>query len=259
MAITVFANVIKSPIVSINGDKTEVAIKIDKVDIGMSGFIVKEIEKEHSVILKNVVVVDFKKDTNIATLKISEFNSLKSDALPHGKWDIKIGDLVSLAFGYSRGILIAPNEEIYHKITKNTKLGWIHPDIFATILSFNGHPTPLRADFEKMSNAVSAGLILIFLNNKVFTLDAKSFKILAIADVNIEQKSVNLPFYSRVLKIEANWFGEGSNELKDYEPHYYKLMVEANPQNRILYEIIKNSDKKLVHLLNNFKINEVSK
>jgi hypothetical protein len=153
-------------------------------------------------------------------------------------------------------MLIAPNEEIYYKITKHSELQWVHPDIFATILSFNGHPTPLRDDFTKMSISSSVGLVFIFLDKKVYTLDAKSFKILTITDAKLEQKEVHLPFYTRVPEIDDNWWGEGSGELEDYELHYYELMIKANPQNRVLYDIVKNGDEKLKELLEEFDIKE---
>lgn len=248
--------VVKSPVTSVNADETEVTIKIDKIDVGMSGFVVHKIAENHTIILKNAVVKSYDKDSKIATVALSEFNALKNNALPSGKWSVKVDDTVVLAFGYTRGMLIAPNEEIYYKITKHSKLQWVHPDIFATILSFNGHPTPLRDDFTKMSISSSVGLVFIFLDNKVYTLDAKSFKILTITDAKLEQKEVHLPFYTRVPEIDANWWGEGSSELDDYEPYYYELMVKANPQNRVLYDIVKNGDEKLKELLEEFDIKE---
>ena len=58
---------------------------------------------------------------------------------------MEVGDTALLAFGYSRAFLIAPSEEIYHKITEATQsVQWIHPDIFASMLSFSGHPSPQK-------------------------------------------------------------------------------------------------------------------
>ncbi|OHE12095.1 MAG: hypothetical protein A2525_04495 [Sulfurimonas sp. RIFOXYD12_FULL_36_11] len=190
---------------------------------------------------------------------MSEFNALSNSALPNGKWKVKIGDTAVLAFGYTRGILIAPNEDIYYRITKNSKLQWVHPDLFATTLSYNSHPTPLRSDFDEISTKSSIGLLFIYLDGKVFTLDAKSFKILTITEAKLEQKEVNLPFYTRVPEIDSSWwkfFDKGNEELEEYEPHYYSLLAEANPQDKALYEIIKNGGDKVRDLLKEFKIKE---
>lgn len=254
MAFELFGAVVKSPVVGINKDETEVTIEIESIDVGVSGFVVHEIDKGHTTILKNATVTSFDKENKIAKVAISEFNEFKNSALPDGKWRVKAGDTVILAFGYTRGLLIAPNEEIYYRVTKNSKLQWVHPDIFATILSFNGHPTPLRSDFSEMSSSVSVGLVFIYLDKKVYTLDAKSFKILAVTDAALQDTETKLPFYTRVPEINAAWWGEGSDELEEYEPHYYKLMIEANSNNREFYDIIKNGDKKLHYLLKDFDI-----
>ena len=256
IAVGVYASVIKSPIIAINKDETEATISIDKIDVGVSGFVVHTVAEGHEAILKSAVVAEFDKESKIAKLKLDKYTQLDSNALPTGKWSVKTGDIVVLAFGYNRGLLIAPNEEIYYKVAKSANIQWIHPDIFATFLSFNGHPTPLRGDFTKISSTTSVGLIYIFLNSRVYTLDAKSFKILTTTEVELAQKSINLPFYTRVEKIEASWWGEGSNRLEEYEPYYYELIIKANPKNRELYDIVKNSDEKIKKLLKLFEIKE---
>ncbi|MDQ1268407.1 MAG: hypothetical protein QG560_1050, partial [Campylobacterota bacterium] len=169
IALELFGAVVESPVKAINDNATEVTIEVEKIDVGVSGFIVHEIDKGHKTILTNAVVKSYDKDSKIAKVEISDYNALSSSALPDGIWEVKIGDTVVLAFGYTRGILIAPNEEIYYKITKSSKLQWVHPDIFATVLSFNGHPTPLRTDFTQMSVDSSVGLVFIFLDKKVYT------------------------------------------------------------------------------------------
>lgn len=248
------AGVIKSPIVTLESDANRATITIDKIDVGMSGFIVHEIVPGHTSILKNVVVTDYDKNSKIATLEMSDYTGLRNNALPTGNWSVKLGDTAVFAFGYSRALLVAPSEEVYHQITKSVKIQWIHPDIFATILSFRGHPTPLKEDFEAMSVASSIGLVFIYLEQKLFMLDAKSFKILTINDAPLVQDSVILPFYTRVETIDAAWWGEGSNELESYTPYYYELLVTFNKKNKNLYEIIKNGDEKYHGLLDDFEI-----
>ncbi|MCK9472707.1 plasminogen-binding N-terminal domain-containing protein [Sulfurimonas sp.] len=252
LALELFGVVVKSPVVSIDEGAKEVTIEIEKIDVGVSGFIVHNIDDMHTVILKNAIVKSFDAQSKTAKIALSEFNALSNSALPMSRWSVEVGDMAVLAFGYSRGLMIAPNEEIYHRVTKSSKLQWIHPDIFATILSFNGHPTPLRSDFTEMSSSTSVGLVFIYLDERVYTIDAKSFKILAITDAKLEQKEVNLPFYTRVPEIDAAWWGEGSSKLKEYEPHYYKLIIHANLDNKELYEIVKSGGKKFEGLLEEF-------
>jgi len=254
LAVEIFASLIKAPILSVNEAQNRVTIKLKHIDIGVSGFIVHKIAPNHTSILKNVSVIGFDKERHIATLKMSDFNALNNNSLPLGKWKVTKGDEVQLAFAYSRAVLIAPSEEIYHRITKSIRVQWVHSDIFATVLSYRGHPTPLKADFEALSVASSVGLLFIYLDKKVYTVDIKSFNILNISEAPLVQDSVQLPFYSRVEEIEANWFGEGNDELEDYESYYYELLSHYNKQDEKFYEIIKNGDAKLHYILKNFEI-----
>ena len=256
LVLELVASTIKAPILTIDEKNQEATIAIDKIDVGMSGFIVHTLDKDHASILNNVVVSAYDKESKIATLKMSSYDGLRNNALPTGEWKSEVGDTAILAFGYTRALLIAPSEEIYHRISKSVNIQWIHPDIFATVLSFCGHPTPLKEDFAAMSSATSVGLTFLYINQKVFTLDAKSFMILSVSDAPLEQKETSLPFYSRVQEIGANWWGEGSNDLEAYEPHYYELLVASNAKNKTLYNVIKNQDEKYHYLLKDFEIKD---
>ncbi|MEA2090913.1 MAG: plasminogen-binding N-terminal domain-containing protein [Campylobacterota bacterium] len=245
VSLQLIAGVVKSPILSVDEKNSIATIEIDKIDVGMSGFIVHTIAPNHTVILKNIVVESYDTSSKMATLKMSSYDALRNNALPSGRWRVQAGDTAVLAFGYTRGLLIAPSDEIYRRITRSVKhLQWVHPDIFATLLSFNGHPTPLREDFTKFSIATSVGLIFLYLDEKLFTIDSKSFKILNITDAKLNHESTQLPFYTRVEEIDAAWWGEGSDELEVYEPYYYELLSEANPENIELKKIVDNFNMK---------------
>jgi len=256
LALGLSAGVVKATLISVDNKNNLATISVDKIDIGVSGFVYHFITPKHSSILKNAVVIAFDKETKIATLALTPYNGLKNNALPSGKWELAVGDEALLAFSYSRSMLITPSEEIYHFITQSVKTEWIHPDLFATILSYRGHPTPLKEDFEAMRNAMSVGLLFIYLNQKIYMLDLKSFVILNVSDAPLVQDSIQLPFYSRVAEIEANWFGVGSDTLEDYESHYYELLVKYNNKNKKLYAEIKNADEKLHYLLKEFNLGE---
>ena len=256
LTIELFAKLVQAPILTLDNQNNWAMIEVENIEVGVSGFAFHKIDETHSTILKSVVVESFDKKSKKARVRLKEFKGLKNNALPHGDWKLESGDSVVLAFAYDRALLIAPNEEIYHRVSKSVNIQWMHPDIFATILSFNGHPTPLKSDFLSMSRESSVGVVFIYLDKRVFTVDAKSFKILSISDAPLTQESVNLPFYTRVPEIDAAWWGEGSSRLKEYAPHYYKLLVESNRKNRALYEIVKNSNKKVSSLIDEFEIKE---
>ncbi|RUM63736.1 MAG: hypothetical protein DSZ04_04590 [Sulfurimonas sp.] len=243
IALGLSGSTIKTKLLSIDYNTKTATIKLDKVDVGVSGFLVHALAPNHTTILQNVHVIAYDKNTKIATLKMKKFNGLINNALPSGTWKAVVGDSVELVFGYSRSMLIAPSENIYHRITKSVQTQWVHIDIFATVLSYHGHPTPLKEDFDAMNIASSVGLLFIYLDQILYTVDIKTFVILSISEAPLVQDTLQLPFYSRVEKIEANWWGEGSSELEAYEPYYFGLLKEYNPLNKVLIENIEKFEK----------------
>ena len=238
LSIGLLAGVVKTPILSVDNVNNLVTIKVDKIDVGVSGFLVHRLSQRTSSILKSLEVVHYDENTKIATLAMMKFDSLQQNALPSGNWEVEVGDIAILAYGYSRAFLIAPSEEIYYRITKSTSsVQWLHPDIFTAILSFNGHPTPLKEDFAQMSNETAVGLIFFYLHKNLFTVDARSMKIINITSAPLNQESVQLPFYSRITEIDAAWWGEGSDQLEAYEPYYCKLLIDNNPKNKEIQNI----------------------
>ena len=246
LSFSLFAGIVQTAIVGVDKDSSIATIKIGQVDIGMSGFVLHTITADHEVILKSATVVAFNKDTHIATLALSDYKGLKNSALPHGTWSVTPGDKVVLAFAYTRGLLIAPNEDIYYKISRGVKIEWIHPDIFATLLSADSHPTPLKEDFEKLSDSASVGLLFFFINKELIMVDAHSFKILGINNTPFGYEKIHLPFYSRVAKIDSSWWNfwsDGNQRLSDYNSHYLYLLKKNNPNNHYLDKIIKEGLK----------------
>jgi hypothetical protein len=256
VALELSAGIIKLPILSVDEDASRVTIEAGKIDVGVSGFILHTIAPGHNSILKNVVVTAYDEKTKKATLKMSDYDTLNNNALPKGEWKVKVGDTAVLAFGYERAFLVAPSEEIFYKLSKSVNVQWIHPDIFATILSFRGHPAPQKEDFDAFTTSAAVGIIFMYLDEKVYTIDAKSFVILSITDAPMIQDNEVLPFYTRVENIDAAWWGAGSSPLEEYAPHYYELLVEHNADNKALYENIKAQGKKLEYLLNDFDFKE---
>ena len=241
LSISVFGSIYKTHILDVKGDIA--TIKIDDAQKGVSGIVVKKLAKNRSIIINNAEVIDFDKNKKIAKLKLTKFTMFKNNNLPDGKWSAKKGDLVIMAFGYSRGLIIAPDEDIYFTLKKAIRNEvFVHPDVFATMLSFNGHPTPLKSDFQSFCNNVTIGLLFFYLEKKLYTVDCKTFKILNVQNAPLEKNEEKLPFYSRVKKIDANWFGEGHEELEDYEPYYYELLYKANKDNTALKKAIISSD-----------------
>ena len=248
-----FASAIETPLVRV--EKNQAIVHIPAIDVGVSGFIVRHFTDKHSAIISNAIVSSFNKETSEATLSLSEYDGLVQNSLPNGKWKPQKGDMAILAFAYERAFLIAPSETIYHNITSRIQnINWVHPDGFAAFLSYKGHPTPLAEDMQEYCSVASLGLIYLFSDNALFTIDCKSLTLLQITPAPMKVENQELPFYSRIENIEANWFGEGNDELEVYDPYYMQLLVEHNTKNLKLYHYIKSNDSNSSVLLDDFDI-----
>jgi hypothetical protein len=203
---------------------------IEGSQVGMYGAVVRWFDDEHSTALSWVEVKSIEGDKTI--LSMIPIRALEQSALPSGNWTPRVGDEVVLGYNYHRALLIAPNPSIYKKITSyHTERQWVHPDIFASVISSKGHPTPLREDFSYACRANNIGVVYFMFDKSIMTLDCHSFKILQNKSTSVKSTEQQLPFYTRVPHIEANWFGEGSDELEEYDAYYIELIAENNPEN----------------------------
>ena len=240
---------------SVSADGTSGKIKTARVEPGVSGFVVRHFTPEHSAIIANAVVTDHNGTSGILDVAFSGYTGLRQNSLPKGEWAPREGDEVVLAFGYSRGVLIAPTRETYLKLTEQIKsVDWMHPDTLATYLSYRGHPTPLKEDLAGFCTVATTGLLFVYLDDALLTLDCQSLSVLQISTAGLAYETPQLPFYSRVETIDANWFGEGSGRLENYESYYLKLLVENNPHSQELYDFIQSHPSADKQLLDQFDL-----
>jgi hypothetical protein len=206
----------------------------------VSGFVVRRFNNDHSAIIANAMVVDFNASTSEAKLKFSPYSGLKQTALPNGAWKPQKGDEAQLAFAYNRAVLIAPNRVVYNDITSRAStIDWTHADTFAATLSYRGHPTPLAEDMQTFCNVATIGLLYVYAQETLFTLDCKSLNVLQITTLRNDHQTQQLPFYSRIDTIREGWWGEGSRTMDSYDSYYMDLIKEHNKQNRLFKEFIK--------------------
>lgn len=226
--------------VLLEADERKAIVTTNSAQKGSSGFIVRQFGDDHSAIIANAVVTDVDPQNATAELKLSAYTGLRQNSLPSGKWLPQKGDRAILGFGYSRALIIAPTDEIYHALSARIPaLQKIHPDEFAAYLSMQGHPSPTKEDFASFCTAVSAGLLYLYVEDTLVTADCKSMAMLEQTPLPLARKELKLPFYSRVEKIREGWWGEGSDTLETYDPHYLRLLAENNPDNKELYRFIK--------------------
>jgi len=248
------ASSISTPLLDVQGRRG--AIEAPQLQVGMSGFVVRHFDATHSAIIANARVSNINPTSSRALVEFSPYDGVYQPSLPTGSWSPKVQDNVVIAYDYHRALLIAPSDDAYATLTaKNPTMQWVHPDIYATYLSRGGHPTPLVSDFHHFCTSYSVGLLLVQSAQTLFTLDCKDFTLLQMAPSVITSKETTLPFYTRVPKIRAAWWGEGSSKLDSYDPYYLQAIVMNNPHNKELYALIQSKlgDKSPLLRYFNFK------
>ncbi|MHC3993815.1 plasminogen-binding N-terminal domain-containing protein [Thiomicrolovo sp. ZZH C-3] len=240
---------------SVSAEKETGTIKTARVEPGVSGFVVRHFTPEHSAIIANAVAKRYDDAAGVLTVAFSEYSGLQQNSLPRGEWQPEAGDEVILAFAYTRGVLLAPTRSLYFKLTEQLgSVEWMHPDTLATYLSYEGHPTPLKEDLAGFCTVATTGLLFLYLDDTLFTLDCQSLSLLQMSQAGLSYDEPQLPFYTRVEEIDANWFGSGSGRLDAYGPYYLELLVENNPHSQKLYDFIQSHPSADKQLLDEFDL-----
>ena len=254
-----FAAELHLSVASVNDDRSEATVQVKQISLGVHGFIVRHFTKDHSVIVADAYVSAFDENTKMATLTLSDYTGLKQNSLPKGLWKPEVGDEAILAFGYSRALLLAPDEASYHIITKNIHgVTWVHPDNFTTYLSYKAHPTPFEDDISGYCTLAEIGLLYTYVDGALFTLDCQTLALIQLTPVTLDKTTLKMPFFSRVEEIPTSWWvwGAASRIMEDYDEHYLELIVEHNLQSKPLYSYIKNLNTPQKSLISEFEIEE---
>ncbi|HBM36560.1 MAG TPA: hypothetical protein DDZ71_09680 [Sulfuricurvum sp.] len=249
------ASSITTPLLEVQ--ESRATIVAENLREGMSGFIVRKFDATHSTIIANARVEQLNPTNGRAILRLSDYDGLRQNSLPTGNWAPAPSDTAVLAHDYERALLIAPNDDSYDTITKSIAgIEWIHPDNYATYLSYEGHPTPLVEDFRRYCTANSIGLLYIQSAQNLFTLDCKSFTLLQSTPSMSNAAKEQTPFFTRIPTIRAAWWGEGSSRLESYEPYYLEQIALNNSKNKELYELYKAKFSDKSALLRYFDLKE---
>ena len=214
-------NILEKKILSIEDEL--IILNANDLKVGMAGLVIEEISKDINPAMKYVEIINISKNKAYAKIIDKEINP--QDAMPSIKFKLNKDNKILFKVFYNRVLLISPNQEDYIKFTKNNKnLSFIHPDLLSYILTINGHLSPSKDDFKEFCTTNYTGLIKILANKKIYDIDCISFKVIKEKIYILTSKKIMKPFYLRVKKINANFFGEGSEEIEDYNKYYENLI-----------------------------------
>jgi hypothetical protein len=189
-----------------------------ELPVGTTGIVIKTLPNNYQAVISYGEV---EKDKRV---KFYEFETLEQENLPHGLWKPEKGDKIRFEENYDRALIVAKNLDHFLRISKMFRKEWVHPDIFTATLSTIGHKSPLKDDFHYFCREHSVGLLYIGLDDGVYEVDCLSLKEINLHSGDFKTDDIQKPMYSRVNEIDSNWFGEGINDIPDFEEYYRKLI-----------------------------------
>jgi hypothetical protein len=234
------AQTISGPLISV--DEEHATVSLEQAQKGLSGVIVRHFDEAHTAIIANATVTAYDASSKNAELALTAYTGLQQNTLPYGEWVPQKGDQALIAPDYSRALLIAPDGIVYDRIRAAFRsVTWVHPDRFAAYLSRSGHPSPTQEDFSGFCTDNAVGLLYIYLESSLFTLDCKSLNLLQVAHAPTVYEKISLPFFTRVENIREALWGTGSSPMEQYAPYYLALMEEYNEESPMLKQYYKDA------------------
>lgn len=197
-------------------------ISIGNLTIGQSGVIINQAER-NKIIISQAYVENSNKTSS--TLKIIQNDILPQDAIPTSKLKPSNGDIFILNHLYSSSLLIVPNKEAKEFIFDIYKeQNFLNEDFFAAYLKLEEEPIPKQEDFQNFSHKNQIGTLFFAIENKLYIVDALSFKVIATHLIMEQSDKIKVPFLSKIETIEKGFWDFGDNEIEDYNQYYLKLL-----------------------------------
>jgi len=216
-----FFSEFNTEVLEING-RNAIIKNSDDIVLGSSGIVIHTFKNGTSTIVARADVI--KKDGDKATIRFDIYKLSTQVAFPKPGILPAVGDKVTLNYLYDRALIVAPNYKVYKEVTKHfNKIEWIHPDIVGAYLAKVYRPNPDKEIFQKVCEINSAGLIFFALNNKGYFIDCNNFK--SVKEVKTGHiKIAQVPFYTRIKKIEKSWLKWNSSSIGDYNAYYRNVI-----------------------------------
>ena len=189
----------------ITTNSTKNAIIDKNIKKGLTGYVI-----HNKIMIAKVISLGNNKVKYLPLVK------LKNEALATPNIIPKGGDEIIFNLYNKRGLIIAPNQNIYINIKKmNPNIKFINSDIFATYFTTK----PTKEDFIKFCNEFNIGIIYFILDKK-YIVDSNSFIILN--EENIKTAPYKQPFFANYNKFTDSFFSSTPSNWIDY----YKEMLK---------------------------------
>lgn len=150
---------------------------------------------------------------------------LEQDSIPTSKLKPKDGDIFLANHFYKTSVMIVPNFEAKQLLIKHfPDQNFINEDFLASNLKLEKEPLPKKKTIEDFCKKNQIGTIFLIASDKLFILDAISFDVLEIQYFKTKDRSMKVPFFSKIDDIEKGFWDFGENKIKDYDQYYLKMI-----------------------------------
>ncbi len=203
-------------------EKDQAKIDITNINIGQSGIIVHQDDK-NSIIISQATVI--KSNSEYSTIEFIEKDILLQEAIPTSKLKPTNGDKFILNHLYQTSLLIVPNTKA-KKVIKIlfSNQNFLDEDFFASYLKLISQPVPTKEDILNFTNKQQVGSIFLAVKNNLYIVDTLSFKVVDTIDIKIDDNRTSSPFLTKIDEIERGFWDFGPEKIEDYNKYYLKLL-----------------------------------
>lgn len=203
-------------------DKNNLYINKGNLKIGQSGVVIHNY-KNNTIILGKAIII--KSDEKFSIAKIDYKPIYNQDSIPTIKKLVSIEDKFILNHLYKTDIMIVPNFRTKKRLLElYPNQLFLNEDFLASYLKVENTPVPKKDDIINFCNKQQVGLIFLVVKNKLYIIDTQSFKVVDTKSLNIKDKSIKVPFFSNIEKIERGTFDFGAEKIEDYNKYYLNMI-----------------------------------
>jgi len=209
---------------NIKDNKT--TINLGNLIVGQSGVVVHIYNNDKRLIVANAEVIE--SNSNTSTVLFTKFDDLKQDAIPTSNRSVETNDILVLNYLYTSSLLITPTQETFQIVRSNFKYNnFLHSDVFAAKLKVDNQPYPKKEEIQKFAIEQNLGTIFFVVNQHVYVVDTKTFKVLTTYKLDYKNENLQVPFYTRVEDIKSSplTFNLFSNDKNLSYEEYYKNIL----------------------------------
>jgi len=178
-------------------------INIPNLKVGQSGIIEHRYSDGNTIIVSSAYVQS--SNNNSSVIKFIPFLDLKQNAIPTSNRKVSSEDRFILNYMYDQSLLITPNIDAFRYVRNNfQENNFMHSDIFGSYLKSQYRPLPSKKIIQEFAIEQNLGTIFIAIKSDLYIVDAKTFTVLSKEKIANVSKNTQMPFYTRIEKIESN-------------------------------------------------------